>query len=199
MGETILIGKIYLVKTIENKIVPALCISITKDNSLLVAQIRTANKSEKATVLIKEKPKNKNKYNNEKVSKKLSNIYYIGKPVGLRDHSTVMVLKVHKLDLSHVVKELATLNEKIVQSVIHLRKKLLVNKQLHEEMHLIKKRIELARFNNENYTPLELRLDKILKELGYNKPSNKNKSKKSFLNYRDVPNKGHIKIYLGGR
>ncbi|MCQ6264715.1 hypothetical protein M1K46_03420 [Fictibacillus sp. WQ 8-8] len=191
-----MIGKIYLVKTSEDKVVPALCISIQKSGNLLAAQIRTANKQDAMAAQMKEEPTRKKQKNKTPVKK--PNTIYIGKPNGLRDPSAVMVLKVHQVEPNNVIKELAHLSDDMVQSVIQLRKQLLTHQRLHEEMHIVKRKIELAKFNNENYTPLEIRLDHILKELGYGY-GGRNKREKGYLNYREVPTNGIVKIYLGGR
>jgi hypothetical protein len=68
---------------------------------------------------------------------------------------------------------------------------------LHKKLHQLKREILQAQFNNEDYRTKENEVDQIVKKLGYKQVVRPNE--KAFHSYREVPTKGWIKIYNGGR
>ncbi len=65
---------------------------------------------------------------------------------------------------------------------------------LHKELHKIKRKIEICKFNNEDYSKLEARLNEIVNELGCSY-DNKRHNYKPFNGHRVAVNEGYIKIY----
>ncbi|WP_306010444.1 hypothetical protein [Bacillus sp. MMSF_3328] len=171
-------GKIYIIKSNENKFVPALCISEEKNGLFLFLQIRS----------VKHKEKNKGNLS----------AFFIGKPAGLNDFSEVMLNRVHKVTVQGIKKELATIKQIILLNVKKARKNSLKQKRLHQELHNLKGRIQLAQMNNERYDHLERKLEDVLMKLNYY-PRRERKTEKGYEHYRETPYKGYIKVYLGGR
>lgn len=77
---------------------------------------------------------------------------------------------------------------------IEVKEELLLRSDLHKELHRLKKKIEICKINNEDYSKLEERLNKILRELNYS-DNTKRDNYKPFNGYRVAVNKGYIKIY----
>ncbi|WP_307193445.1 hypothetical protein [Neobacillus niacini] len=124
-------------------------------------------------------------------------IFTIGKPQGLRDQSAVLIRKVHQVSQENLRKHISSIPIQQVNKILSKRNIILEKESLHKEMHLLKRKILLGQMNNERTTEWELRLDKVLTELGYQHSSKRDK--KDYKNYRQTPNKGYIKVYLGGR
>ncbi|MFR8870766.1 hypothetical protein [Paraclostridium sordellii] len=62
---------------------------------------------------------------------------------------------------------------------------------LHKELKIIKKKIEICKFNNKDYEKLQIRRDDIIEELGFATDINSYKNEK-FNGYRVAPSKGYI-------
>ncbi|MBU9710545.1 hypothetical protein [Evansella tamaricis] len=196
-----MLGCIYLIKLDSGKVIPAICLE-HHSSYCLFSQIVSASKedifnaqSQKAMI-----NQNKGKPDNDKIKirgKYEINSIYIGKPNGLKDKSIVLVKRNFKVTEKNLIKKIAEVNELVVSDCLALSKEIDKRNKLQKEMHILKKKIKLAEINNEKYSHYELRIDEILKELGY--PLSKKKKKGAYQNYREVPNKGFIKTYLGGR
>lgn len=194
-------GKIFLIRVADKKIVPALCLG-KRLNDFLFAQIRKANQSDYINPQEREKME---KYNNDKAEKDQMRIreknntdsIYINKPNGLNTKSVVMVKKLYQVKKQDILKEISHVPQRIVTRCNDLIQQVDEVMKLQKELQSLKKKIELAQINNEKYTQYEIRIDQILKELGY--PRIKKGKKKPYNNYREVPNKGYIRIYHGGR
>jgi hypothetical protein len=195
-------GKIHLIKVSNEKVVPALCLEEAADNSFLFAQIRKANKEDIFNEQDREKMEKYNKgmceRNQMKIRKKYEiDTIYIDQPNGLDSKSVVMIKKLYQVKSKDVLKEISQVPQIMVKKCIELIKQVEEVRQLQKEMQTLKRKIQLAQINNEKYTQYEIRIDQILKELGY--PKIKKGKKKPFQNYREVPNRGYIKVYRGGR
>lgn len=86
----------------------------------------------------------------------------------------VLYKRVLKLDSSKVIKKIGSLDEGLIKESISSFNDYQKKYKLHEELHELKKKVKYAQFNNERYTHLEVRIAKILRELGY---SNSGKGK----------------------
>ena len=195
-------GSIYLIKISDQRIVPALCLD-ELENEILFAQIRTANDEDIFNNLDAKKMIKYNKGRREKDQIKIRqkheiNTIYIDQPQGLKSKSVVMVKKTYNLQKRDIVKVIAKVPEDTVIKCLELQKQIVKKDDLHQELQTVKKRILLAQMNNEGYQHYEKRKDEILREIGYSN-NDKKVNNKPFLNYREVPNKGYIKIYRGGR
>lgn len=197
-------GKIFLIRLSPERIVPALCLMDVEEVHSF-AQIRKATDEEKNHIqpsLNKDvKSKNGRKEKNKVISgnKKIKDTVYIGQPVGLKSSSVVMLKKIHLLKRNAVIKQVAELMAEDFKKCLETFETTEKIRNLHLQLHKIKKRIQLAQYNNEKYRNLEIQKDQILKELGYNNQPLFEKEKKPYLNFREVPNKGRIKVYKGGR
>lgn len=205
-------GEIYLIRTAAEKIVPALCLKQEK-SIYSFAQIRSSSKEEEITPLfqndIKEssiqsiKAKTKRKMIKAEEGKNAKKIrvdsVYIGHPTGLKSPSIVMIKKIHQIKKEAIIKYLAKIEVEDFRKCNEVYSEINRISDLHKKLHKIKKKILLAQFNNEKYGELEKQRDQILKEIGYTKNPLFKKEKKPFLNFREVPDKGRIKVYKGGR
>lgn len=200
-------GDIYLVKLSNQKVIPALCLKKLNENEIFIAQIRSATKMDhqidQKELKLKNAKQIKNKKRKKKEIEKLNKLpnkkfIAIGQPKGLKDDSVVMLTKTFKVSISSIIKCIAVVDKKILEESINLYEGIKRNNKLHKELHLLKKKIQLAQFNNEDYRKYEDRLQKILKELDYENSKNI-PNNKGYRNYREVPNEGYIKVYLGGR
>jgi hypothetical protein len=192
-------GDIFLVKLGSGKIVPALCLKVYSQYYLF-CQIRSASREDIANYhnsKRNDKPIYKKTNKNHINRKKENELIYIAQPNGLKSESVVIISKQLKVDTGNILKRIAQVNEKIVLECLNLLKKVDRKNRLHQELHLLKSKIKYAQFNNEKYTDYERRVDEIISELGFQ--VKKPEIKKDYHNYREVPNKGFIKIYLGGR
>lgn len=194
-------GSICLIRVANQKVVPALCLKESGEN-LLFAQIRMANNEDtfnsQSRVTMEKQNKGKPEKDQMKIRKKYEiNSVYIGQPKGLKSKSVVMVNKQHRLNQNHVVKKIAEVSDEIVKKCVALIKQMNEIHNLQQELQILKKKIQVAQINNQKYTQYELRIDQILEQIGY--PLPKKKNSKPFLNYREVPYEGYIKVYRGGR
>jgi hypothetical protein len=194
-------GSICLIKISNSKVVPALCLE-GGGESLLFAQIRTANNEDvfnsQSIDTMRKQNRGKQKKDQVKIrAKHETNTVYIGKPPGLKAKSIVMITKKYKINQRDVVKKIAEVSMDVVRKCFDLinQKKEISN--LQKELQILKKKIQFAQINNQKYTQYELRIDQILEQIGY--PKTKKKKKRPYLNYREVPYKGYIKVYRGGR
>lgn len=196
-------GSICLIKVLNERIVPALCLG-DSDNIFLFAQIRTANDEDIFNTQDTKKMANYNKERKDKdkinIRKKREiNTIYIDQPQGLKSKSVVMVKKVYKLREKDIVKVIADVPEETVLKCLDLLNQIVNINDLHQELQSVKKKIVLAQMNNEKYQHYEKRRDEILRAIGYSSSHEKRGNKKPFLNYREVPHDGYIKVYRGGR
>lgn len=167
-----MIGKICLIEFDDKKVRPVLIVR-EDENNLYVSKLRP-----------KSLEKNKN-------------VIYVGKPEGLRNESVAMAGKIFSMGKEKFIKEISKVDTKIVNKVINMNNKIEEIRSLHSEIHVLKNKILLAQMNNSDYHESQERLDYILQKLEYQPQLRR--SEKGFRNFREVPIKGHIKIYFGGR
>lgn len=167
-----LLGKIVLLRLSGKKVIPALVFEEDQKGFVTVAQIKPFT------------------------TKKEKNVVDIGEVKGLRSHSVVMAYRVYKESQSSIIKKIATVGLEKVNETKQLSEKFISHKKLHEELREIKKKINLAQFNNEDYREEQKRLYEILDELGY--PIKDTTGERRGL-FPLAPTKGPIKIYYGGR
>lgn len=197
-------GEIFLIRLSTERIVPALCL-LHVEEVFSFAQIRKAADEEQNPIqppLNNEvTSKNVRKEKNIAISnnKKITDTVYIGQPVGLKSSSVVMLKKTHLIKRDAIIKQIAELTAEDFKKCLQIFETAEKVQNLHQQLHKIKKKIQLAQYNNEKYRDLEILKDQILKELGYNNQPLFEKEKKPYLNFREVPNKGRIKVYKGGR
>lgn len=197
-------GEIFLIRISTDRIVPALCI-LSENEVYSFAQIRKAVNGEwnHIQLPLSKEAKSKNgrkeddKANSE--TKKIVDSIYIGQPVGLKSASVVMLKKIHLIKKDAVIKQIAKVTDQDYEKCVQSYETIKRISNLHQQLHKIKKKIQLAQYNNEKYRDLEIQKDQILKELGYTNQPLFEKEKKPYLNFREVPNKGRIKVYKGGR
>lgn len=194
-------GSICLIIVPNKKVVPALCLKESGE-TLLFAQIRMANEEDTFNSQSRATMEKQNKGKPEKDQMKIRQKYeinsvYIGQPKGLKSKSVVMVMKQYRLNKSDIVKKIAEVSDDVVKQCFDLIKQMNKISALQQELQMLKKKIQIAQINNQKYTQYELRVDQILEQIGY--PFPKRKDNKPFLNYREVPYKGYIKVYRGGR
>lgn len=191
-------GSIFLVENNQSRIVPAFCLQVN-GSKLLMAQIRSASVEE---ILIS-KEQNKQRENRKKIKKRhqvnqKSSIVYIGKPDGLKSESVVMLNKRMDVVPSKTIRKIGMVSEDLSTQCILLSEKSDKHSRLHLELRNLKKKIQLAQFNNEMYNHLQKRVYEITTELGYSISSSP-KHEKQYMNFRQVPTEGRIKVYHGGR
>lgn len=194
-------GSICLIRISNQKVVPALCLE-EKLNTLLFAQLRKATDEDIFNTLGRETMErvNKGKPEREKIrirEKYEKNTVFINQPEGLNSKSVVMVQRLYTIKKNEIIKEIAKVSEEIIVQSKSLIEEILEIAELQKELQTLKKKVQIAQMNNEKYTHYELRIDEILELIGY--PRMKKKKQKPYHNYREVPNKGYIKIYNGGR
>lgn len=192
-------GSICLIRVSNEKTVPAMCLD-DSSGKLLFAQIRSA-REEEIPIKKRDNPQSKSLQKKKSQVKKsnLSRNLYIGQPEGVKSKSVVMVTKQYQISHSAVVKIISKGEHISADLCIKLIKRIERENELHRELKILKKKLTLASINNERSRDYEARIDQILKELGYFKPRSKKKNNKAYRNFREVPNKGYIKVYLGGR
>lgn len=194
-------GSICLIRLPNNKIIPSLCLKELGEN-LLFAQIRIANDEDifnsQSRATMEKQNKGKPEKDQMKIREKYEvNTVYIGQPLGLKSKSVVMIKKQYRLNQRDIVKKIAEVSIDVVKQCFDLIKQTKKISDLQQELQMLKKKIQIAQINNQKYTQYELRIDQILEQIGY--PFPKRKNNKPFLNYREVPYKGYIKVYRGGR
>ena len=194
-------GEICLIKISNQKVVPALCLEVARDY-LLFAQLRKANKEDIFNTQSREKMKEFNKGRPEKDQIKIREKYeintvFIGKPEGLNSRSVVMVKKLYRIKEKEIIKKIAKVPMQTFYNCLSLIEQVKKKNNKQKELQMVKNKIQLAQINNEKYSEYEKVRDKLLKEIGYSIRSKKKKT--TYRNYREVPNKGYIKIYYGGR
>lgn len=196
-------GNIYLARIGKDRIVPVLCLGHDVESKLMItAQIRKANEED---IFNTKDRKTMNQYNRGKKEKdqiKIRekhevNTVFIGKPEGVKTESVVMISKIHKIAPDQIVKKISNVPHKIVDSCFDLQMKVERINKLKKELSILKRKIQLSKINNEKYSDLEKRFEEIRKEIGY--PEYKKKESKPYLNYREVPSQGYLKIFKGGR
>ncbi|KZE38858.1 hypothetical protein AV656_08125 [Bhargavaea cecembensis] len=192
-------GSICLIRVSNEKTVPAICLDDSSEK-LLFAQIRSA-REEEIPIKKRDNPQSRPLQNKKSQTKKprLSKSLYIGQPEGVKSKSVVMVTKQYQISPSAVIKIIFKGEYTNADMCLKLLKRIERENELHKELKILKKKLNLASINNERGRDYEARIDEILKELGYFKPGRKKKNNKAFRNFREVPNKGYIKVYLGGR
>ncbi|MBT2572334.1 hypothetical protein [Planococcus sp. ISL-110] len=199
-------GEVFLIRISSDRIVPALCL-LDENGEYCFAQIRKGN-IEKENIIIPPKPlitkskkgrhKKRQKEDEPKKEKKIIvDSINIGQPQGLKSESVVMLKKLHYIKNDAIIKRLATISSKDFEKCLLTYKEIKRMNDLHQELHKIKRRIQLAQLNNEKYGDLEKKKDQTLKAIGYSNKSLIAKEKKPYLNYREVPDKGRIKVYRG--
>ncbi|PFI17420.1 hypothetical protein [Bacillus cereus] len=198
-----MIGSICLIKISSQKIVPALCLE-EKSDTLLFAQLRKATDEDIFNTQDRDKMarvnKGKPKRDQIRIREKYEiNTVFVDRPKGLNSKSVVMVKKLYSVKKNDIIKNIAQVSEEIVIKCKSLIEQVRRIAELQKELQVLKKKVQLAQMNNEKYTHHELRIEKILGEIGYKRQKNKEKRIKTYGNYREVPNKGFIKIYYGGR
>lgn len=110
-----------------------------------------------------------------------------------------MLKKIFLINSDAIIKQIAEVSVEDFQKCLHTHKNLKRINELHQQFHKIKKKIQLAQYNNEKYRDLEKLKDQILKEIGYSNQPLFEKEKKPYMNFREVPIKGRIKVYYGER
>lgn len=139
----------------------------------------------------------------------MKEIIYIGKKNGLRFEAAILTSKAYKLTIDKIVKVLSInsdidkkeLNKALNKALKKYNKMckyeqpsdIVSIKDLHKELKSINRRIEMCKFNNEDYSRLQVRRDEIVEELGFATDIKRYNNK--FDGYRVAPNKGYIKIY----
>ncbi|MDC7783925.1 hypothetical protein [Priestia megaterium] len=196
-----MIGNIYLIRNDNKKVVPALCLQ-KEEQIVIMGQIRTANKIDIFNTQTRNEMENYNRGRKGKEQIKIRKKYeintvFIGQPQGLKSKSVVMVNKLHKIKLHQVIKHIAQVSDEIVVQCINLIDHVQRLSELKKELHVLKKKSQLAQINNEKYQDYENRIGQIIEQIGYRNVKSRNE--KPFLNYREVPNSGYIKVYKGGR
>ncbi|MEC5424255.1 hypothetical protein QGM71_12210 [Virgibacillus sp. C22-A2] len=101
-------GSIYLIKTSDQKLVPALCLN-SLEKYLILAQLRKATFEDISNTQNKAKMGKFNKGKPEREHIKIREKYeidtvYIGQPQGLKSKSVVMVRKLHKVKKHDLIK-----------------------------------------------------------------------------------------------
>lgn len=201
-------GEVFLIRIGSERIIPALCL-FDENGEYCFAQIRKGN-IEEDIIIIPPKPlinqskkgkkKKRQKEEEPKKDKKfIVDTVNIGQPQGLKSESVVMLKKLHYIQKDSVIKRLATISTQDFEKCLFTYKEIKRMSDLHQELHKIKRKIQLAQLNNEKYGELEKKKDQILKAIGYSNKSLTVKEKRPYLNYREVPDKGRIKVYKGGR
>ncbi|MEB2294467.1 hypothetical protein [Priestia megaterium] len=196
-----MIGNIYLIRDHNKRVFPALCLK-EKEQTMTMAQIRKANEGDVFNTQTRTQMESYNRGRKVKDQIKIREKYeintvYIDQPCGLKSKSVVMVNKLHKVKSDQVIKHISEVPNKLVFKCINVMTNIQRVKKLKEELHILKKKVNLAQINNERYQDYEKRIEEIIRKIGYRK--GKSRIKKPFLNYREVPNSGYIKIYKGGR
>ena len=108
-----------------------------------------------------------------------------------------MVKKLYRIKEKEIIKKVAKVPMQTVYNCLSLIEQVKKINKLQKEFQMVKNKIQLAQINNEKYSEYEKVRGKLLKEIGYSIRSKKKKT--TYRNYREVPNKGYIKIYYGGR
>lgn len=193
-----MIGKIYLVKNKDNRVVPGLCID-RKLGRLLVLQIRKATKEDKFNSKSQKYMEGYNRGRKEKDQMKIRKVYetdtvFIGKPVGLRDTSTVMVKKCYHINMNQIIREISEVPSEVVSRCKELLLQVDRIDKLRKELMKINKKITLAQLNNEKYSHLETKADILKNKIGYS--ITEKRSDRSYLNYRETPSV-RIKVFKG--
>ncbi|WP_194758329.1 hypothetical protein [Priestia megaterium] len=196
-----MIGNIYLIRNDNKKVVPALCLQ-KEEQIVIMGQIRTANEIDIFNTQTRDEMENYNRGRKGKEQIKIRKKYevntvFIGQPHGLKSKSVVMVNKLHKIKLYQVIKQIAQVSDEIVVQCINLVDHVQRLSELKRELHVLKKKSQLAQINNEKYQDYEKRIGQIIEQIGYKNAEYRNE--RPFLNYREVPSSGYIKIYRGGR
>ncbi|UTR12113.1 hypothetical protein MM300_07425 [Evansella sp. LMS18] len=191
-------GSIYLVKINSQRTVPALCLKANEE-SLIFAQLRTAKKEDhpQQAGYMKRKYRKKRVLQEQKENNDPKNIdgVFIGKPEGLKNESVVMVKKLFKVNKEAVRKIISEISEDIVIRCLKTLKEVKKIDHLQQELKQLKQKVQFAQLHNERYDHHEKRIDQIRKKLNY--PATPNKSRKAYLNYREVPTDKQITIYRG--
>ncbi|WKA53184.1 hypothetical protein [Planococcus shixiaomingii] len=197
-------GVVCLIKISADRIVPALCLKEV-NGSYSFAQIRRASNEDIVNIQPakneKVKDKKRKKEENQMTNNKKQEVdsIYIGQPAGLKSTSVVMLRKIFLINNNAIIKQIAEVPIEDYQKCLQTFRKIKRINELHQQLHRIKKKIQLAQYNNEKYGDLEKLKDQILKEIGYSNQPLFEKEKKPYKNFREVPNKGRIKVYYGGR
>ncbi|MCP8615235.1 hypothetical protein [Salirhabdus salicampi] len=194
-------SSIYLIRGVNQKVVPALCLKDSNDY-FIFAQLRQANQED---IFNTQDTKTMEKFNRGKPDREQIKIrkkyevdtIYIGQPEGLNSKSVVMVKKLHKVSKSQLIKKIAEVDYDFVLKCKELIKQVKEIARLQKELQQLKRKLQLATINNEKYSHYEKRIGEVLKAIGYK--SGKKRKNKPYENLREVPNKGYIKIYYGGR
>lgn len=68
--------------------------------------------------------------------------------------------------------------------------------KLHKRLHVLKRKMELSKLNNESAIEFEQKLENVIRELGFDNEKTQYK-KGEYTQYREVPSKGYISIFRG--
>lgn len=141
----------------------------------------------------------------------MRDVIYIGKKCSLRFEAAILTSRAYKLSIERLIKVLPITPSKIdekelTRSLNKALKKynemckyeqpreIVSINDLHKELKRINRKIEICKFNNEDYSQLQIRRDDIVDELGF-ATDIKRYNHKQFNGYRVAPSKGYIKIY----
>ncbi len=169
-----MIGNIFLVKGNNSKIFPAVIVHIYENSDIVISQLKS----------YKEKDE--------------KNVVDIGQPEGLKMRSVAITYRMEVVKAINLVKPISYINEKSAQEIFRLQQKHARDKELHHELHDLKKKISICKLNNEDYASLEKRVAEITYDLGYRESAN-NSQHRPFAGFRVAPSAGNVKIYHGGR
>ncbi|RFB12718.1 hypothetical protein DZB84_18380 [Bacillus sp. HNG] len=131
-------SSIYLIKTKDQKVVPALCLEVLEDYFIL-AQLRKANSEEISSIHyranVEKINRGKHRRNQIKLPEKQGkDTVYIGQPKGLKYKSVVMVRKLHKVYKENLLKEIAKVSEDEIKKCKNLINQKNNKTELHEEL-----------------------------------------------------------------
>ena len=194
-------GDIFLVRIDTGKILPNVCLQYDPGSNILyTARLKKATEED---IFNSYDLKFMEKYNRGrpdrdkiKIRKKYEiNSLYIGMPQGLQYQSVVLLNNIYRVRTEQIVRKISEIPEDVVLKCCDLYNQVQKIKRLKEQLGILKKKIQLAKINNEDYSDLEKQFEIIRTEIGY--PEYVKRNKYPFLHYREVPNKGYIKIYRG--
>lgn len=169
-----MIGNIFLVKGNNGKIFPAVIVHIYDNSDIVISQLKAY----------------KDKYE--------KNVMDIGQPEGLKMRSVAITYRMEVVQAINLAKPISCIKEKGAQEIYNMQQNYVRNKKLHQELKDLKKRINICKLNNEDYTALQKKVTDITYDLGYEDSEMKSQHR-PFAGFRVAPTTGNIKIYHGGR
>lgn len=120
----------------------------------------------------------------------------IGHPAGLHNESRVLFNREITFLHQDIIKTITSLSTDMFRTVClkYMRYQEIIN--MHQELHLLKKKVEICKLNNENYKEIEQRIEAILRELKY--PINVSRENyRAFAGFRVAPNEHNIRFFRG--